>query len=278
MRQYLNNPRFVLPLALFALLWAAHRYGFLDNLLPDFSNQPQSVAATQVIIEKEAIGLTPSGQVMQGLVRDQWLPRNWRKSSAIKNEPFVANYSFERAELQEQSAEVAVAEEVVVVIDPAALDEHIAEHLGLDELGFFVRFGSINKREGDLLMTKNGRELQLGQISISETIRSEAEHKASVAAALSGMRLYGVMDAVENEASSEPVDAADNAVALEPTEDPANVEQANSAFIGGGVHPNGIYRQGDIICQNPVLGLSKVEAVRVVIVDRYANQFILKLD
>jgi hypothetical protein len=124
-------------------------------------------------------------------------------------------------------------------------------------------------------MTKSGRELQLGQIAISDTERSEAAHQASVAAVLSGMRLYGVMDQIVNEASS---DAVDTLVALESTKDPASVEQVNSAFIGGGVHPSGIYRHGDIICQNPVLGLSKIEAGRVVIVDRYKNQFILKLD
>lgn len=277
MRQYLNNPRFVLPLALFALLWAAHSYGFLDNLLPDFSNQPQSVAATQVVIEKKVIALTPSGQVMQGLVRDQWLPRNWIKSSAIKNEPFVANYSFEKSELPDESPASEVIEEVVV-IDPSTLDQYVAEHLGLDELGFFVRFGSVNKREGDLLMTKSGRELQLGQIAISDTERTEAAHQASVAAVLSGMRLYGVMDQIVNEASSEAASAVDTAVALETFKDPVSVEQANSAIIEGGIHPSGIYRQGDIICQNPVLGLSKIEPGRVVIVDRYKNQFILKLD
>ena len=277
MRKYLNNPRIVLPIALFAMLWVCHSYGLLDQLLPDFSTQSQSVAATQVVIEKEVITLTPSGRVMQGLVRDQWLPRNWRKSSAIKNEPFVANYSFEKSELPDESSAPEVVEEVVV-IDPSTLDQYIAEHLGLDELGFFVRFGSVNKREGDLLMTKGGRELQLGQIAISDTERSEAAHQASVAAVLSGMRLYGVMDQIVNEASSDAADAADTLVALESTKDPASVEQVNSAFIGGGVHPSGIYRHGDIICQNPVLGLSKIEAGRVVIVDRYKNQFILKLD
>ena len=83
MRKYLNNPRIVLPLALFAMLWVCHSYGLLDQLLPDFSTQSQSVSATQVVIEKEVITLTPSCRVMQGLVRDQWLPRNWRKSSAV---------------------------------------------------------------------------------------------------------------------------------------------------------------------------------------------------
>ena len=94
MRKYLNNPRIIIPLALLVMLWVCHSYGLLDQLLPDFSGQPQSLAASQVVVEKEVLALTPSGRVMQGLVRDQWLLRNWRKSSVIKNEPFVANFSF----------------------------------------------------------------------------------------------------------------------------------------------------------------------------------------
>jgi len=101
MRKYLNNPRIVIPLALFVMLWVCHSYGLLDQLLPDFSNQPQSLAATQVVVEKEVLALTPSGRVMQGLVRDQWLLRSWSKSSAINSEPFVANFSFAKNELPE---------------------------------------------------------------------------------------------------------------------------------------------------------------------------------
>ena len=93
----------------------------LDQLLPNFSNQPQSLAATQVSVEKEVLELTPSGRVMQGLVRDQWLLRSWSKSSAIKSEPFVANFSFAKNELPEGISATEVVEEVVeevVVIDP----------------------------------------------------------------------------------------------------------------------------------------------------------------
>ena len=36
MRKYLNSPRIVIPLALFAVLWVCHSYGLLDQLLPDF--------------------------------------------------------------------------------------------------------------------------------------------------------------------------------------------------------------------------------------------------
>ena len=38
-------------------------------------------------------------------------------------------------------------------------------------MGFFVRFGSINKRQGDLLHTTDGRELVLGSIALAEERR-----------------------------------------------------------------------------------------------------------
>ena len=58
MRKYLNNPRIVIPLALFVVLWVCQSYGLLDQLLPDFSDQPQSLASTQVAVEKEVLALT----------------------------------------------------------------------------------------------------------------------------------------------------------------------------------------------------------------------------
>ena len=193
MRKYLNNPRIVIPLAVLVMLWVCHSYGLLDHWLPDFSNQPQSLAATQVVIEKEVLALTPSGQVMQGLVRDQWLLRNWTKSSAIKNEPFVANFNFAKNELPEGSFSPIPAVTEEVVVDPVTLDQYIVEHLGLDEMGFFVRFGTINKRQGDLLMTKSGVELVLGSIALAEERRSKAEHAATISMHLSQMQLQAVM-------------------------------------------------------------------------------------
>ena len=65
---------------------------------------------------------------MQGLVREQWLLRNWRKSSAIKNEPFVANFSFTKNELPEGTTAPEVVEEVVL-IDPVTLDQYIVEKI-----------------------------------------------------------------------------------------------------------------------------------------------------
>ena len=59
------------------------------------------------------------------------------KSSAIKSEPFVANFIFIKNELPEGISANEVVEEVVV-IDPVTLDQYIVEHLGLDD-GLFCK-------------------------------------------------------------------------------------------------------------------------------------------
>ena len=310
MRKYLNNPRIVIPLALFVVLWVCHSYGLLDQLLPDFSDQPQSLAATQVAVEKEVLALTPSGRVMQGLVRDQWLLRSWSKSSAIKSEPFVANFSFAKSELLEETSAPEAVEEVVeevVVIDPVTLDQYIVEHLGLDEMGFFVRFGSINKRQGDLLMTKSGVELVLGSIALAEERRTEAEHDAIIVIVLSRMQLLAVI----KNASKDVISAADDfvladlttaediALSTEPSlaeltksqgtfreGDTVNPELINrseesqnsaSAVISGGLMEHQIYRLGDFVQKNPALGLAEVHEDYVQLVDRYGKFYRLNL-
>ena len=310
MRKYLNNPRIVIPLALFVVLWVCHSYGLLDQLLPDFSDQPQSLAATQVAVEKEVLALTPSGRVMRGLVRDQWLLRSWSKSSAIKSEPFVANFSFAKSELLEETSAPEAVEEVVeevVVIDPVTLDQYIVEHLGLDEMGFFVRFGSINKRQGDLLMTKSGVELVLGSIALAEERRTEAEHDAIIVIVLSRMQLLAVI----KNASKDVISAADDfvladlttaediALSTEPSlaeltksqgtfreGDTVNPELINrseesqnsaSAVISGGLMEHQIYRLGDFVQKNPALGLAEVHEDYVQLVDRYGKFYRLNL-
>ena len=310
MRKYLNNPRIVIPLALFVMLWVCHSYGLLDQLLPNFSNQPQSLAATQVAVEKEVLALTPSGRVMQGLVRDQWLLRSWSKSSAIKSEPFVANFSFAKNELPEGIFAREVAEEVVeeaVVIDPFTLDQYIVDHLGLDEMGFFVRFGPINKRQGDLLMTKSGAELVLGSIALAEERRTEAEHDAIIVIVLSRMQLLAVIknaskdviSAVDDSVLADLTTAEDIALSTEPSladltknqgtfreGDTVNPELINrseesqnsaSAVISGGLMEQQIYRLGDFVQKNPALGLAEVHDGYVQLVDRYGKFYRLNL-
>jgi len=305
MRKYLNSPRIVIPLALFSVLWVCHSYGLLDELLPDFSDQPQPLAATQVAVEEEVLALTTSGRVMQGLVRDQWLLRSWSKSSAIKSEPFVANFSFAKNELPEGISANEVVEEVVeevVVIDPVTLDQYIVEHLGLDEMGFFVRFGSINKRQGDLLHTTDGRELVLGSIALAEERRTEAEHAATVALHLSRMQLRAVIKNALFEAISDPSVAEDVALTTELAElsvakasklkgtfregDTVDANLINrfdenqtsaSAVISGGQFERQIYRLGEFVQKNPALGLAEVHEDYVQLVDRYGKLYRLNL-
>jgi len=313
MRKYLNNPRIIIPLALLVMLWVCNSYGLLDQLLPDFSNQPQSLAATQVVVKKEVIALTPSGRVMQGLVRDQWLLRNWRKSSAINNEPFVANFSFAKNELPEESSAPEVVEEVVV-IDPGTLDQYIVEHLGLDEMGFFVRFGTINKRQGDLLMTKSGMELVLGSIALAEAKRSKAEHAATISMHLSQMQLQAVMKNAPIEVVSPVLSVPEDNGPISPlvTDDTSTIVEIGassdtvlsklpgtfregdtvdvdsinnfddnrsiaSAIISGGQLERQIYRLGDFVQKNPALGLARVHEDYVQLVDRYGQFYRLDL-
>ena len=314
MRKYLNNPRIVIPLAVLVMLWVSHSYGLLDQWLPDFSNQPQSLAANQVVIEKEVLALTPSGQVMQGLVRDQWLLRNWTKSSAIKNEPFVANFSFAKNELPEGSFRPIPAVTEDVVVDPVTLDQYIVEHLGLDEMGFFVRFGTINKRQGDLLMTKSGVELVLGSIALAETRRSKAEHAATISMHLSQMQLQAVMKNAPIEVISPVLSVPEDNGPISPlvTDDTASVVELGassdtvlsglpgtfregdtvdvdsvnnfddsrsiaSAVISGGQLERQIYRLGDFVQKNPALGLARVYEDYVQLVDRYGQFYRLDL-
>ncbi|MBL00532.1 MAG: hypothetical protein CMI34_03875 [Opitutales bacterium] len=304
MRKYLNNPRIVIPLALFVMLWVCHSYGLLDQLLPNFSNQPQSLAATQVVVEKEVVALTTSGRVMQGLVRDQWLLRSWSKSSAIKSEPFVANFSFAKNELPEGNSAPEVVEEVVV-IDPVTLDQYIVEHLGLDEMGFFVRFGSINKRQGDLLHTTDGRELVLGSIALAEERRTDAEHAATVALHLSRMQLRAVIKNALSEVIFDPSVAEDVALLTETELAELSVSKASklegtfregdivtadsinrsdedqtsaSAVIYGGQFERQIYRLGEFVQKNPALGLAEVHEDYVQLVDRYGKFYRLNLN
>ena len=314
MRKYLNNPRIVIPLAVLVMLWVCHSYGLLDQWLPDFSNRPQSLAATQVVIEKEVLALTPSGQVMQGLVRDQWLLRNWTKSSAIKNEPFVANFNFAKNELPEGSFRPIPAVTEEVVVDPVTLDQYIVEHLGLDEMGFFVRFGTINKRQGDLLMTKSGVELVLGSIALAEERRSKAEHAATISMHLSQMQLQAVMKNAPIEVISPvlsvpedngPISALvsdDTSTVIElgassdtvlsglpgtfREGDTVDVDSVNnfgdsrsiaSAVISGGQLERQIYRLGDFVQKNPALGLARVYEDYVQLVDRYGQFYRLDL-
>ena len=181
-------------------------------------------------------------------------------------------------------------------------------------MGFFVRFGTINKRQGDLLMTKSGMELVLGSIGLAEQRRTEVEHDALILMHLSRMQLQAVMEDAPAEVISpilslpedntpiSPLLTDDTASVaelgassdIEPTKlpgtfregDTVDVDSVNnfdksqriaSAVISGGIMERQIYRLGDFVQKNPALGLAEVRDDYVQLVDRYGQFYRLDL-
>ena len=274
MRKHLNNPRIVLPVALLASIWVSYSYGLLDNLVYKLSNISDSGVSEVSNYKKESIEVSPSARIMQGLLRDQWLSRNWTKYSTLKNEPFVATYNFDKSGLPEIATdtvtEVEEVPETVVIIDFEKLESYIAEQLGLDEIGFFVRFENVlnlpvRKRPGDLLHSSDGRVLELGNIAIAETNRSDEEHALAVQKKIAELRLNGSLntnfdDKIIDEDSKK------------------NTGREESAIIDGGIRPSGIYAQGELITKDPVIGLDEAHESYVILVDSRGSTYELKLD
>lgn len=274
MRQHLNNPRIVLPIALLASLWVSYSYGLFDSLVSKITNISDSTISTESNFEKEAMDMSASARIMQGLLRDQWLSRNWTKYSTLKNEPFVATYNFDKSGLPEiaTDTEVEVEEvpETVVIIDFEKLESYIAEQLGLDEIGFFVRFENVfnlpvRKRPGDLLHSTDGRVLELGNIAIAETNRSDEEHAIAVQKKLAELQLNG---SINTNIDKKIIDK----------DSKKNTGREESAIIDGGIRPSGIYAQGELITKDPVIGLDEAHDSYVILVDSRGSTYELKLD
>ena len=274
MRKHLNNPRIVLPVALLASIWVSYSYGLLDNLVYKLSNISDSGVSEVSNYKKESIEVSPSARIMQGLLRDQWLSRNWTKYSTLKNEPFVATYNFDKSGLPEIATdtvtEVEEVPETVVIIDFEKLESYIAEQLGLDEIGFFVRFENVlnlpvRKRPGDLLHSSDGRVLELGNIAIAETNRSDEEHALAVQKKIAELRLNG---SINTNFDDKIIDE----------DSKKNTGREESAIIDGGIRPSGIYAQGELITKDPVIGLDEAHESYVILVDSRGSTYELKLD
>ena len=274
MRKHLNNPRIVLPIALLASIWVSYSYGLLDNLVYKLSNISDSGVSEVSNYKKESIEVSPSARIMQGLLRDQWLSRNWTKYSTLKNEPFVATYNFDKSGLPEIATdtvtEVEEVPETVVIIDFEKLESYIAEQLGLDEIGFFVRFENVlnlpvRKRPGDLLHSSDGRVLELGNIAIAETNRSDEEHALAVQKKIAELRLNG---SINTNFDDKIIDE----------DSKKNTGREESAIIDGGIRPSGIYAQGELITKDPVIGLDEAHDSYVILVDSRGSTYELKLD
>lgn len=314
MRKLLNNPRLVLPLAIFALLWVLVSYGVIAPIDLDIFNSGRSASDTFHVARKN-LELSESDRAVESLIKEQWLPRRWQKYSVIQHEPFVADFVFDKVE-ELKPIDVIDRELEPLTIPKTAeeLESYIVEHLGLDENGFFVRFGRIRKREGDMLRTIDGRELVLGSIALAEERRTEAEHDATIALHLSRMQVQAVMRNVPSEGSPampsvaeevvsevvpERVDIAAEAELTAPplaklTKRPGTFREGDivnaevidrfkgsqssgSAVISGGQLERRIYRLGDFVQKNPALGLAEVHSDYVQLVDRYGQLYRLDL-
>ena len=298
MRKLLNNPKVILPLAVIALLWVLVSYGVISPKDLDLFNSGSSATPT-FSVARESPEPSESDRAVESLIKEQWLPRSWQKYSVIKHEPFVADFVFDELEELIPIGEPEQELEVVLLLEPETveeLDSYIVEHLGLDENGFFVRFGSIRKREGDILRATDGRELVLGSIALAEERRTDAEHDATVALHLIRMQLQAVIKNTPVEiistASSTKEDAAllppslpgDNSFEKEePVVDADSVyrfdenQTTASAVISGGQLERQIYRLGEFVQKNPALGLAEVHEDYVQLVDRYGKFYRLNL-
>ena len=310
-RKLLNNPRLVIPLAIFALLWVLVNYGVIAPIDLDIFNSGRSASDTFHVARKN-LEVSESDRAVESLIKEQWLPRRWQKYSVIQHEPFVADFVFDKVE-ELKPIDVIDRELEPLTIPKTAeeLESYIVEHLGLDENGFFVRFGRIRKREGDMLRTIDGRELVLGSIALAEERRTEAEHTATIALHLSRMQVQAVMRNVPSEGSpampsvaeeitpevlpeqgniTAAAELAATPVAEQPGTfregDTVNADAVNrfeesqsnaSAVIYGGQLERRIYRLGDFVQKNPALGLAEVHDDYVQLVDRYGQLYRLNL-
>ena len=96
MRQHLNNPFVVIPLALIAFFWGAYSYGLADWFSDKFLDD-----SGQVLVQKNSSDLPDkmnrlSVEAMRALSRDSWLISNCIRECLAKNEPFVADNNFDK--------------------------------------------------------------------------------------------------------------------------------------------------------------------------------------
>ena len=161
MRKLLNNPRVVLPMAILALLWVLVSYGMITPLELDLFNSRGS-STKQFSITRKNPEVSVSDRAVESLIKEQWLPRSWQRYSVIQHEPFVADYIFEEvAELEPINVVGVEPENIPVPKTAEELATYIVENLGLDEDGFFVRFGSHRIRVGEMLGSQ-----MISQISV----------------------------------------------------------------------------------------------------------------
>lgn len=276
MASFLSNPRVVIPLAVASAIFLGYRVApsSIDRLWQRFAATPSVVVAppspvtvtAEVPLELSRLGL---------MLRERWLPERWRQFSTLGRDPFVG-YVEEVLPLE------PLIDDEIVVVDAEMLDSYIAEHVGLDENGFFVRFGTIRKREGDTLHSTEGTQLVVGSIAMAEQRRTPREHAEVVERTLSSLRLRGVMR-LDSDKSLQTQALGDNGfregevVSSQAVRLMQDVKIGSSAMITGGRRADGLFAQGDLVTINPALGLSLVAEDSVFLVDRYGMSYVLQL-
>lgn len=286
MRQYLNNPKVVIPAALLALLFFLFRIGIFENINIKAYFEKKAVLTVEenkptAVLEIEA------SRIAAAFTKERWLPNNWQQYATLKRELFVADYQMEEEALP--SVELAIKVDPVtgeVEIEEEQLTSYIAENMGLDHTGFFVRFGVIRKREGDDLKTKDGQALTLGKIAIPDQgqLNGNGAYR-TVEAVIAGMTLEATSP-VETEAVETVAEEMDlvpevyregDIVTPELVERKPVRREYASAVILGGVSERAIYREGDLVSRIPAIGLASVSEHKVELIDRDGNIYELQL-
>lgn len=272
MRRHLNNPAIVLPLALLALAWAAYSYGLVDFVWGKLFAKAESMDSREEHVEPSSAAASErSALALQGLIRGPWLSANWVRESAIRKEPFVAEYSFEKKQLPAPALPGIEELEKRVVVDRETFEAIISSKLGLDRDGFFVVFENVlnlpvRKRVGDEVYLQDVGPLKIPTFGIAEQSRSLEEHQRAIQATLQKMKLQGV-GTESSRAEEDGTLAAEN-------------DAKNIAFIEVSGSSIEIYRQGELVHRNPSLGLDRISkgdrVDRVVLVDIYQNEYELR--
>ena len=286
MRKHLNNPMFVLPVAILVLVFLLYRIGVFDGIeLSTYFDKQQSFmvseSKTVPVLEIEA------SRIAKAFTKERWLPANWQQFANMKRELFVADYQLEDDLLPSIDLAIKVdAETGEVEIEKEELTSYIAENMGLDRTGFFVRFGIIRKREGDDVKTKDGQALTLGKIAMPD--------QGQLNGSGNYLKVEDVVKELSLEATS-PVERAEEAMPKALGEAIPEVYREGdivkpelvgrrpvrrdfaSAVILGGVNPMDIYREGDLVSRVPAIGLAGVTEAAVELIDRDGNIYELKL-
>ena len=270
MRQHLNNPIVVIPLALIAFLWGAYSYGLVDWVSTKFLDN-----SAQALFQNGSSNLPDktnqlSVKTMRTLSRDSWLISSWNRESFVKSEPFVSDYNFDKLPPAIINIDVEEAEKTVI-LDQQSFEAAIATKLGLDGNGYFVEFENVlnlpvRKRVGDTIYLLESGALQIPTFGIAERSRPAEEQRLAIKSALSKMKLQGVgtqgaiSELGENKASEN--------------------NTKNTAFIQVEGAKMEIYRQGELVHRNPNLGLDKIikgkSFDQVILVDADLNEYSLK--